>query len=117
MSGTKTMNDWLNEARAPRFEDRWYFNRRVICADGYSVSIQASDSAYCQPRSDFKDIAMYHSFELGFPSEKDEIIMDWCEEVQDPTGTVYAYVPRDVVEKLIEKHGGITALHESVEAD
>lgn len=112
----KTMNDWLNEARAPRHEDRWYFNRRVICADGYSVSIQASDSAYCQPRKDFKDIAMYHSFELGFPSEKDETIMEYCEDARDPIGTVYPYVPREVVEKLIEKHGGITALHEPVAA-
>ena len=112
----KTMNDWLNEARAPRHEGRWYFNRRVICADGYSVSIQASDSAYCQPRKDFKDIAMYHSFELGFPSKEDETIMEYCEDARDPTGTVYPYVPREVVEKLIEKHGGITALREPVAA-
>lgn len=106
----KTMNDWLNEGRSPRFGNELYMNKRVVCADGYSLSIQASSTNYCEPREDIKDVSAYESFELGFPSSKDEEIMEWAEDQEDPTGTVYGWVPRDVVEVLIKKHGGVVSI-------
>jgi len=106
----KTFNDWMNEGR--RSERFRYFNQRVICADGFSISIQANNGAYCHPRKDLEKVDGYSSFELGFPSEKDESIMTFAEDEDRPTDTVYGYVPRDVVEKLITSHGGITALKE-----
>jgi hypothetical protein len=33
--------------------------------------------------------------------------MQYCEDPQDPTGTVYGYVPVQVVTNVIVKHGGI----------
>lgn len=48
----------------------------------------------------------YEEVELGYPSNEDELINDYAED-DDYTGTVYGYVPIEVVEKLIEKHGGI----------
>ncbi|MED5369001.1 MAG: hypothetical protein VX978_05860 [Pseudomonadota bacterium] len=33
--------------------------------------------------------------------------MDWCEDKEDPTGTVYGYVPTQVVVNVIAKHGGV----------
>ena len=33
--------------------------------------------------------------------------MDWCEDKEDPTGTVYGYVPVGIVTTVIAKHGGM----------
>ena len=35
--------------------------------------------------------------------------MDYCENRDEPTETVYAYVPAAVIIDVIEKHGGIVA--------
>lgn len=79
----------------------------VICADGYSVSVQASRYHYCRPRVD--DAETYTAVELGFPNMPDELIYEYAEGSGsvDYTDTVYGYVPVEVVDALIEKHGGI----------
>ena len=77
---------------------------RIFCNDGFSISVQASKFHYCRPRLD--GIQDYEAVELGYPSNEDELINDYAED-DDYTKTVYGYVPIEVVEKLIEKHGGI----------
>ena len=78
---------------------------RLYCNDGYSISVQASSFHYCKPR--LNGIQDYESVELGFPSMEDELINEYAEDYSDYTGTVYGYVPIEVVERLIEKHRGI----------
>lgn len=78
---------------------------RAKCNDGFSISVQASFCHYCEPRQD--GLEEYDSVELGYPSSPDKLIADYAEDDEDLTNTVYGYVPIDVVEKLIEKHGGI----------
>lgn len=76
----------------------------VICKDGFTVSIQGgTEFHYCSPRM---HCCEFESVELGFPSQYDELIEEYAED-DNYTGTVYGYVPIEVVEKLIEKHGGI----------
>ena len=82
-----------------------YIRPRAACADGFSVSIQANNSAYCTPRR--WDSEKYFDVELGFPIEPDDIIKDYAENSDDPKNTVYPFVPMYLVEKLVEKHGGI----------
>ena len=77
---------------------------RLYCNDGYSISVQASKFHYCYPRLNGNQD--YESVELGYPSSEDELINEYAED-DDYTHTVYGYVPIEVVEKLIEKHGGI----------
>lgn len=78
---------------------------RLICKDGFSVSVQASRFHYCSPQIDGAN--EYEAVELGFPSAEDSIIEEYAEDPTDLTGTVYGYVPVDIVNKLVEKHGGI----------
>ena len=78
----------------------------IICQDGFQISIQASKCHYCTPRSDHAD--KYETVELGFPSKKEESIMEYAEDPEDPTGTVYGHVPIYIVDELLKKHGGIT---------
>lgn len=78
---------------------------RAECKDGYSISIQANRYTYCTPRRD--EAWPYESVELGFPNMEDELISEYADGPGDLTKTIYAYVPIDLVNELIEKHGGI----------
>ena len=131
----KSLNDWLNEGRkvdttlrdlfendvafTPAQEQCWSFAYAlpVICADGMKVSIQASGHHYCRPRSTYDDAAAYTAFELGFPSMPDEALREYSVHGNeaDLTNCVFAYVPREVVERMVERHGGIVGLDHSVE--
>lgn len=71
----------------------------VMCNDGYTISIQADEYMYCYPRKNMEN-GEYTHLELGFPNKKDELIEEYRE------GNIYPYVPIELVEKLIEKHGG-----------
>lgn len=111
---------------------------RIVCNDGYSVSVQASEHMYCEPRytqwqnengwqvinGDYwsssgtprnfetDHFTPYDSVELGFPSEADELIYEYAEG-DDYTSTVYGCVPVKIVEQLIEKHGGFKGVDTS----
>ena len=80
-------------------------NKTVVCADGFTMSVQAHDGAYCDPRHDAA--RKYALVEIGFPSAEEALIMPWCEDNSKPTDTVYGYVPVDVVTNVIVKHGGM----------
>lgn len=72
----------------------------AVCADGFTISIQASRWHYCVPRETIAT-GDYTYVELGFPSEREKILEKFRE------GTVYPYVPIEVVEKVMQNHGGI----------
>lgn len=77
---------------------------KVICADGFRISIQASEYHYSTPRV---NAAIYTHVELGFPSGPPTAeIMEYAEDPEDPTGTVYGYVPIELVYELLKLHGG-----------
>ena len=69
------------------------------------MSVQAHDGAYCAPRTDGAE--EYQQVEIGFPSQREELIMPWCESPDEPTDTVYPYVPVEIVTNVIVKHGGM----------
>jgi hypothetical protein len=80
--------------------------KRITCNDGFSMSVQASDFHYCNPRKNLPD-GNYSTVEIGFPSEEEPLIVEYAEDESDLTGTVYGHVPVEVVEQVIEKHRGI----------
>ena len=77
----------------------------MVCADGFEMSVQAHATAYCSPR--MNNAEKYTSVEIGFPSEREPMLMQFAEEANDPTGTVYGYVPVQIVTNVLAKHGGI----------
>ena len=77
---------------------------RITCKDGFSLSVQATHGAYCTPR---RNIGPWYDVEVGFPSAVPELILSHAENPQRPTNTVYGYVPINLVEELIDLHGGI----------
>jgi hypothetical protein len=104
----KEMGD--DEYREPR--------EPILCADGFSMSVQGNQFAYCTPR--ISDSRYYTRVEVGFPSERDELLMPHIDSAYeynketdeydipaDPTGTVYPYTPAEVVMAVIQAHGGM----------
>tara|TARA_R110002110_G_scaffold333_2_gene1258 strand:+ start:1330 stop:1620 length:291 start_codon:yes stop_codon:yes gene_type:complete len=82
-------------------------NRKIICADGFSMSVQASEYNYCRPRVD--NARRYFSVEIGYPSEKETLIIDYAENPKRPTETVYPWVPAAIISLICAKHGGIVS--------
>ncbi len=80
-------------------------NKVVQCADGFRMSVQAHDGAYCCPRTDGAE--RYIEVEVGFPTEAESLLMDFAEDPRKPTETVYPYVPSEMVYLVIAKHGGM----------
>lgn len=103
------INEYLKRTRdVYTYPDGLYVERPrkpIVCVDGFTISVQAGFGMYSIPRINGAD--EYTKVELGFPSEADELIMDYAEDPDDPTETVYGYVPIEIVNELIEKHGGI----------
>ena len=80
---------------------------RVVCRNGFSVSIQASSGHYCTPRSSY---GPWETVELGYPSShpgRRIAAYGECMSSSWPTDTVYAYVPVRLVHDLLRKHGGV----------
>lgn len=121
----------VSDTKAGRFE---YMPElpRVLCVDGFAVSMQVSRGHYCRPRED--NAIRYTAVELGYPSIGDPLIKPYAEDLlkdepvptaefmnpeymkvlykdairRSETDTVYGYVPIEIVNALFEKHGGIS---------
>lgn len=92
MGGTKY---YYGDARVPP----------VICLDGFSMSVQAGGWMHSSPKIDFADY--YFAVEIGFPSQVEEFLLEYAEKPDEPTDTVYGYVPVELIDAIIKKHGGI----------
>lgn len=81
--------------------------KKVECADGFTMSVQASGFHYSSPR---ENTGPYIKVEVGFPSEKPKFFAEFAEQDEDYIDTVYGYVPVELVEQEIEFHGGLKQL-------
>mgnify|MGYP001290939631 CR=1 FL=1 len=82
---------------------------KIICSDGFTMSVQVGYSLYSTPK---KVAKRYSAVEIGFPSEHEPLIEEYAEtfhqeDETDYTDTVYPYVPVAIVDKVLKKHGGI----------
>ena len=88
--------------KANRDGDWGWLVRGMVCADGFEMSVQASSGHYCEPREDHAE--NYTHVEVGFPSQGEPLLREYHEGIGS---SVYAYVPVEVVESIIAKHGGV----------
>jgi len=82
-------------------------NKLVVCADGFAMSVQASETNYCDPR--VNNAERYISVEVGFPTLSEDLLLDFAEDREKPTDTVYGWVPSHIVGLVIAKHGGMVS--------
>lgn len=96
----------------------------ITCADGLRLSVIAGPGAYCTPKPELIPSipaseragtvdptcgGPYTHVEVGFPSDRPEPWGEWeayAEDPDEPTNTVYPFVPIELVQELINTHGG-----------
>lgn len=98
------MFGFADSARRSMLKDMLRQVRPIKCADGLELSVQASTTHYCSPRD---SAGPWTAVEVGFPTERVEELMEYADNPDDPTQTVYGWVPVEVIEAIVEKHGGI----------
>lgn len=74
----------------------------LICKDGYSMSVQASDSHSSTPKK-ILDNHAYEEMEVFVGDKTDSLL---CVFQSDGYGT-YSYVPVVTIDAIIKKHGGV----------
>lgn len=78
-----------------------YVIPQMVCKDGFKFSVQASWGHYCTPRN---SVGEYTHVEVGYPSQVEEALLGYS----DGENPIFGYVPIEVVEKIIVKHGGFS---------
>ena len=90
----------------------------IVCTDGFTMSVQVGYSLYSKPK---KVAKRYSEVEIGYPSEQEPLIEKYAENIfeegLDYTNTVYPYVPVEIVNKVLQKHGGIDLTETSRRAE
>ena len=88
------------------FEEKhgYCYRPRIVCNDGFNMSVQGSAGHYCTPR---KTQDWYTNLEIGYPSEEESLINQYAEREHEWTETVYGWVPIEIIQEVITKHGGI----------
>ena len=94
-----TVKDFLKKS----FETQgnYPFRPLIYCVDGFTMSVQASSTHYCSPRTYTDE---YSSVEVGFPSEQTPALTKYvdtmCENPEDAdhTNSVFGWVPVDVLD-------------------
>ena len=74
---------------------------RIECDDGLVMSVQASSMHYCTPRD---NVGPWTHVEIGYPSR---VIPELAQYGEQGYSSVYAYVPIELVENIIEASGGM----------
>jgi len=82
-------------------------NDRLAITPDLDISIQASAYHYSIPRQNTPSNAEFIEFELGFPNfNPPDYIAAYAEDPDDLQGTVYAYVPYELIQKMIDELRG-----------
>lgn len=92
------------------YHETTHIRPRVFFADGISLSIQASEYAYCSPRQRIQQPWDFYSLvEVGYIYDKDSQPFsppDTWRQYQSGNDEIWAYVPVSVAKEFIADHGG-----------
>tara|TARA_R110000868_G_scaffold298_5_gene2482 strand:- start:1486 stop:1788 length:303 start_codon:yes stop_codon:yes gene_type:complete len=77
-----------------------YTRPATVCADGFTISIQASSYHYCEPRN---NEGPYTHVEVGFPNRHENRLAPYGDDNND----IFPFVPAGVIDDIIRAHGGL----------
>lgn len=83
---------------------------KIICKDGFMLSVQASSMHYCKPPRDY---TIWTHVEVAYPNIEEDVLEQYADEPDGFNMTIYPYVPIEIIQGLVDKHGGID--HERIE--
>lgn len=96
-----TLNEFVEKTASG---ERFYVRPQIVCNDGFKMSVQGSYGHYCTPRI---STDRYSDMEIGYPSEEETELLEYAEDKTAPTATIYSYVPTEIIQAVIDRHGGI----------
>ena len=95
------------------YKSTFFVLPRIHCKDGFSISIQVHNGNYCASENGVRTFGTdWKLVEWGFPSEqidaeKYHAEENFYEEEIDTTQTVGGYVEIELMDTLLQEHGGI----------
>ena len=95
------------------YKSTFFVLPRIHCKDGFSISIQVHNGNYCASENGVHTFGTdWKLVEWGFPSEqidaeKYHAEENFYEEEIDTTQTVGGYVEIELMDTLLQEHGGI----------
>lgn len=98
------------------FVDYGNTKRPFVCigsdTNNVIMSIQASPYHYCDKQVKFMEdkTPYFTEWEIGFPSVQVDELMRYAENPNEPTNTVYGWVPSVVIVDIIKRYGGTISL-------
>lgn len=107
-----TFRDWIDKQTVKRCdklknEIRYITNNHLFeeleLNDGMGLSVQASSIHMCYPRETIRDDSKYEAVEVYSHGIYVNELVNYASE----TRFTYGYVPVEIMEELVEKHGGI----------
>jgi hypothetical protein len=102
----------LPPPRAAADDRNGVLRTRIVCADGYSISVQASSFHYSAPRDNrFANLWLYDAVECGHPETPDGVAyqpadLEPYREKYAAGSRIYPYTPIGVVAAFVQAHGG-----------
>ncbi len=104
-------NAFLKKHYKPNILGLYMPRPRVKCADGYTVSIQAGSGSNvrCWPHEDTNH---FSHVQLDTPSCQDKELIPYRMEPDDENEIFFFFVPVEVVDRVLKKHGGIVGISE-----
>lgn len=99
------MTDFTNEWLARKDNVRMscgdsIVREHMVMNDGFRMSVQASKYHYCTPQK--TNAESYDTVEIAFSNRREELL-----EPYGDYSDVFGYVPVEVANEIIEKHGGL----------
>lgn len=88
---------WLRDMRTERSQQVPI----IECANGLTMSVQASNMHYCTPRD---NVGPWTHVEIGYPNK---ILSEISQYSDGDSFSIYGYVPIELVENIIEANGGM----------
>lgn len=82
-------------------------NKRIVCKNGVSLSVQASEFHYCKPRN--SGAFQYTHCEVGYIEgcKSPDYLSPFGDYNGEDDPVVFGYVPVELVERFIQENGGI----------
>ena len=86
----------------------FFYVPRIYCKDGFSISIQIHHGNYCASENGTREFGLnWKLVEWGFPNQEIDGDKYNAENPEDVCNTVGGYVEIELIEGLLDEHGGI----------
>ena len=101
-----SVREWLKQTAKINDSGYQVTRPRIVCNDGFSISVQGSSVHNCSPKRNLQN-GDYWRVEAGYPNRVEELLLDYAYNRDEPMDTWYSLVPVDLVQEIVDKHGGM----------